>query len=69
VSLSIPITQQLITINEEKDEVEPLRILNPFHGRRNVIMVKRLDKYYKKENQHIAVLRQYAETTCDLKGK
>jgi hypothetical protein len=36
-----PITQQLTIINEEKEEVEPLRSMNPFYERRNVPMVKK----------------------------
>jgi hypothetical protein len=41
VSLSLPITQQLIIINEEKDEGNPFCVMNPFQGRRCVLMAKK----------------------------
>jgi hypothetical protein len=39
--LPLPITQQLTIINEEKEEIEPLRSRNPFHERRHTLMVKK----------------------------
>jgi hypothetical protein len=41
LSLPLPITYQLIIINEEKDEAEPLQIRSPFRGRCEMLVAKK----------------------------